>query len=385
MSTFGRIDVLVNAAGIARFAPFPEMSELLWDRVIDINVRGFFLCSRDVAREMVRAGRGGRIINVVSWGDLPQRPVEWRKGLTYATAQRAVFALTYAVAGELRPLGVQVHLVSSDGELGELSRALGEVTGKVALITGAGNNRAAREAARQLASAGARVLVAGGAADADMVTVPADLTTAAGVAALFERVGRVDILVNAAGWHSAASCLEVTDAGWDVSQDLAVKSYFLTCQFAARTRAQAAWPGAIVNLAWWGEPEGTGPTRDTGRRDLRARGSGGVAYGVSKHAGRTLTQVMALELARYGITVNGIGPGAVVTNVLKHLSPEEESRGRASPEQVPLGRQSIGADIAGTAVFLASDEAAFITGITINVDGGLSAAASDRALPGGIW
>ena len=98
-----------------------------------------------------------------------------------------------------------------------------------------------------------------------------------------------------------------------------------------------------------------------------------------------MTQVMALELARHQITVNGVGPGATVTNVLSHLPPERAALHRASPEEVPLGRQSTGEDIAGAVLFLASDAAAYITGVTINVDGGLSAAAIERGLSGGLW
>ena len=210
----------------------------------------------------------------------------------------------------------------------------------------------------------------------------ADLTVAEKVGQLFERVGRVDLLVNTAGYHSSAGCLEIGDDEWQASQATTVKSYFLTCQTAGRVWRHQGAAGTIVNVAWWDNPRGASLAPNAGRQ---VRGGGGAVYGVTKHAARTMTQVMALELARYQITVNGIGPGAVVTNVLKHLPPDEEAAHRASPDQVPLGRQSTAEDIAGTAVFLASDDAAFITGVTINVDGGLSAAAIDRPPPGGIW
>lgn len=394
LAAFGQIDVLVNVAGIARFEPFLELDEETWDRVVAINVRGFFLCSRDVARAMIAAGRGGRIINVNSWSDLPQRAIEWRKGLSYAVAQREVYQLTYYVAGWLGRLGARVQLLGAVQEIDSLGATLGAQAGRVALIT-VGRDDATRPAElrgmiAQVQATGAQVIIAGPEADARAVAEPAgvayaaaNLTSAAGVAALFAQVGDIAVLVNAAGSHASAATVELADDRWEQGQADAVKSYFLTCQALARRWEAAGPPGTIVNVAWWGDPDCPDQPSGTGR--VRKGGDGGPVYGVTKGAARTMTQVLALELARHHITVNGVGPGATVTNVLSHLPPERAALHRASPEEVPLGRQSTGEDIAGSVIFLASDEASYITGVTINVDGGLSAAAIDSGTQGGLW
>lgn len=394
LAAFGRIDVLVNVAGIARFEPFLELDEETWDRVVAINVRGFFLCSRDVARAMIAAGRGGRIVNVNSWSDLPQRAIEWRKGLSYAVAQREVYQFTYYVAGWLGRLGARVQLLGSAHEIDSLTSTLGEQPGRLALVTvgrdDAGRADVLRGLIARVQATGAQVTIAGPEADARAVAdsasvayVAANLTSAAGVAALFERVGDIAVLVNAAGSHAGAATVELADERWEQGQADSVKSYFLTCQALARRWEANGQPGTIVNVAWWGEPGCPDQGSGTGR--VRKGGDGGPVYGVTKGAARTMTQVLALELARHQITVNGVGPGATVTNVLSHLPPARAALHRASPEEVPLGRQSTGEDIAGAVVFLASDEASYITGVTLNVDGGLSAAAIDRGAQGGLW
>jgi len=394
VSAFGQIDVLVNVAGIARFEPFFEMGEETWDRVVAINVRGFFLCSRDVARAMIAAGRGGRIVNINSWSDLPQRAIEWRKGLSFSVAQREVYQLTYYVAGRLAQLGGRVHLIGAAHELAALGALVGDHTGRTALVTvGAGDAARAddlRDLLGRVQATGARVIVAGPETDARLIAegtgvahMAAELTTAAGVAALLAQIGLIDLLVNAAGSHTGGETVTLADEAWDRAQDYAVKTYFLTCQELGRRWQGGEKPGTIVNVAWWGDPGCDGQAASAGR--MRQGGDGGPVYSMTKGAARTLTQVLALELARHQITVNGVGPGATVTNVLSHLPPERAALHRASPDEVPLGRQSTGEDIAGTVLFLASDDAAYITGVTINVDGGLSAAAIDRGLSGGLW
>jgi NAD(P)-dependent dehydrogenase (short-subunit alcohol dehydrogenase family) len=108
MKVFGQIDILVNNAGIVTMAPILEMAEADWDRVIDTDLKGVFLCTQAVAREMVRAGRGGNIVNIssVHW----DRPQEGR--VHYAAAKAGIVNMTKVMACELAQYRINVNCIS---------------------------------------------------------------------------------------------------------------------------------------------------------------------------------------------------------------------------------------------------------------------------------
>ena len=105
---FGRLDVLVNNAGIGTGSPFLEMSADAWDRVIDVNLKGIFLCSQAASKEMIKTG-GGRIINITS---ISGQHV-WSGGVNYAASKAGANMLTKAMAVELAPYGILVNAVAA--------------------------------------------------------------------------------------------------------------------------------------------------------------------------------------------------------------------------------------------------------------------------------
>jgi NAD(P)-dependent dehydrogenase (short-subunit alcohol dehydrogenase family) len=202
---------------------------------------------------------------------------------------------------------------------------------------------------------------------AQLFYVQADVTDAGSVqqliAAAAGRFGPVDILFNNAAVFDMAPLLASSLAMYQRLFDVNVKGTFLVMQQVLQTMVDAGRLGAIINLA-----------SQAGRR-----GEALVAhYCASKAAVISYTQSAALAMAPHGIRVNAIAPGVVDTPMWHHvdslfaryegLQPGEKKR--AVGLAVPLGRMGTPADVAGCAVFLASDESAYITAQTINVDGG---------------
>jgi len=197
--------------------------------------------------------------------------------------------------------------------------------------------------------------------------VRADVTDPASVrqllAAAQRRFGPVDILFNNAAVFDMAPLLEASLAMYERIFDVNVKGMFLVMQQVLQGMVDAGRTGAIVNLA-----------SQAGRR-----GEALVShYCASKAAVISYTQSAALAMAPHGIRVNAIAPGVVDTPMWAHvdalfaryegLQPGEKKR--AVGLAVPLGRMGVPADVTGAAVFLASDEARYITAQTLNVDGG---------------
>lgn len=186
--------------------------------------------------------------------------------------------------------------------------------------------------------------------------VQGDVGTAAGCAAIvqgaLEALGRIDVLVNNAGIFPRAAFLDMTEAEWDRVLDVNLKGSAFCAQAAARAMVAAGRKGAIVNLA-----------------SSAVRGTPvGVHYSASKNGVIGITRSMALALAPYGIRVNAIAPGLTDTAQPRHGHTEEELQalGRA----LPLSRLGRPEDIAAMAVFLASEDAAWITGQVYHVNGG---------------
>jgi NAD(P)-dependent dehydrogenase (short-subunit alcohol dehydrogenase family) len=189
------------------------------------------------------------------------------------------------------------------------------------------------------------------------------------LAAVVERFGGVDVLVNNVGGTFHAAFTETTEKGWDALIRTNLKSVFHGTRSAATRMAAQGRGGSIVNVV---SIEG-----------VRAA-PGYAAYAACKAAVINFTQSMALELAPHQIRVNAIAPDICLTEGLRAMVGEAElARHR---HLVPLGRAGVPEDLAGAAVFLASDLAAYVTGITLHVDGGTHAAGGWYRDPsGGGW
>jgi len=241
------------------------------------------------------------------------------------------------------------------------------LTNKRAVVTGAGSGFGAG-IARAFAAEGARVVVADiDAAAAEAVATEiggiaqaTDVSKADQVAALAEAaqaaLGGVDILVNNAGiTHLPAPMEEIDEAEFDRVFAVNCKSVYLTAR-AFVPAMKAARAGAILNIA---STAGVSP-----RPRLNW-------YNASKGWMITATRAMAVELAPAGVRVNALNPVAGETPLLHSFMGEDTPEMRAKfLATIPLGRFSTPADIAAASVFLCSDEAAMITGVAMEVDGG---------------
>lgn len=254
------------------------------------------------------------------------------------------------------------------GKGNAMSDRTGPLSGRVAVVTGAARGIGEAIAAR-FAEDGAHVVVAdidaaGAAITAEKITsgggvavgVGANVGRAADVDRLFEAAvaafGPVDILINNAGdVTTQRHFLDSDEAWWDHFLDTNLKSQYLCCRRAAPMMASIG-RGCIINMS------SGGATRSH---------RGMVAYDASKGGVEAMTRSIALELAPYGIRVNALVPGLIATRP-SHREPEARA---LRDETVPLGRGGLPADLAGPAAFLASADAAYITGTTLVVDGGV--------------
>ena len=171
-----------------------------------------------------------------------------------------------------------------------------------------------------------------------------------------EKWGKLDILVNNAGIIDYAPFENITEEAWDRILGVNLKGQFLCAQEAIKLMKPQNW-GRIINIA--------------------SISSGGVGIGFKNIAHYTaskggvvaLTENMAIELARYGINVNAIAPGAIESDMSSAVRSDENLL-RETVKNIPKGRMGKPEDIGAAAVFLASNEADYITGITLYVDGG---------------
>lgn len=256
--------------------------------------------------------------------------------------------------------------------------------GMVALIAGAGsvgpgwgNGRAI---AVRFAQEGARVFAldrdlnrmfetvkliedAGG----EVVTAACDVTqlksVAAAVAGCMACYGRIDILVNNVGGSAAGGPVEMSEEVWDAQLDHNLKSVFLGCKQVLPIM-QAQGSGAIVNIS--------------SSSGIRYTGSAQVAYAASKAGVIQFSRVVALQYAKSGIRVNTVVPGQLYTPMVDVRLAGQRTGGDVAAllaqrqARIPLPFMGDGRDTANAALFLASDEARFITGTEIVVDGGMS-------------
>lgn len=243
----------------------------------------------------------------------------------------------------------------------------------VAFVTGASDGIGAA-IARTLAGSGfdvavselraadlARTIAVVEAAGARAVGVTLDLRAPASIeaafAAVLEAFGRVDVLVNNAGVTSRVSALDITPAEWDaVIQTNLTGTFFMTQQMG-RHLVAAKRPGSVITIA---SAHGVVGFRDRS------------AYGISKAALIQMTRTLAIEWADRGIRVNAIAPGTVETPSRARFLADPDAR-RAMLSRIPLGRFATVDEVAAAAAYLASPAAAYITGQTLLLDGGLTA------------
>jgi NAD(P)-dependent dehydrogenase (short-subunit alcohol dehydrogenase family) len=190
----------------------------------------------------------------------------------------------------------------------------------------------------------------------EALAIQADIRSSSQVKAMFERViaafGRLDLLVNNAGVQTWKPLLDVTEEEWDLVVDTNLKGCFLCTQHAARYMKDHGG-GAIVNLG-------------SGCNKLAFPSL--VAYTASKGGIEMFTKEAASELGRYSIRVNCIAPGSIESERTRKEDPDYAG---TWSKLTPLGRAGTAADIAPVVVFLASKDAAFISGQTIGIDGAL--------------
>ena len=241
--------------------------------------------------------------------------------------------------------------------------------GKTAIVTGAASGFGAG-IARKFIAEGARVIIAdinaeaaaAMAAELGSAAVPqaVDVSDAAAVQAMADAAlaafGQLDILVNNAGvTHMPAPLEEVSEADFDRVLNVNVKSVYLTAR-ALVPHMKARGSGAVLNVA---STAGVSP-----RPNLNW-------YNASKGWMITATKTMAVELAPHGVRVNAINPVAGETPLLKSFMGEDTPEMRAKfLSTIPLGRFSTPEDMGNAACFLCSDEAAMVTGVAMEVDGG---------------
>jgi glucose 1-dehydrogenase len=243
---------------------------------------------------------------------------------------------------------------------------------KVAIVTGSGSG-IGQSIAIRLASEGATVVVdyrnhidqaqetkaKAEAAGGKAILVQADVSILADTQNLvdqaYKQLGRCDILVNNAGIEIEAPFWEVTEKDYDAVLNVNLKgAFFLTQAFVRRLR-DAKLPGRVINISSVHE-DMVFPHFST--------------YCVSKGGMRMLMRDLAVELGPYGITVNNIAPGAIATPINTKLMANKPELD-ALLANIPLGRMGTPEEVAGLALFLASDDGAYCTGSTYILDGGL--------------
>jgi len=232
--------------------------------------------------------------------------------------------------------------------------------GKLALVTG-GSRGIGRAIALELGRAGAEVVVGYRTGRDEAVAVAeeiggraveADVSDAESAAALVEAAGDVDVLVNNAGLTRDGLLVRMSDEDWRTVIDTNLSSVFYTCRAAARPMMRKR-SGSIVNIS-----SIVGVHGNWGQTNYAASKAGIIGF----------TKSLARELGSRNVRANVVAPGYVTTQ-LTDVLPEEATQ--AMLQQTPLGRLGDAADVAGAVRFLCSDEASFITGEVLLVDGGL--------------
>jgi len=247
-----------------------------------------------------------------------------------------------------------------------------DLTGKVALVTGAMRGMGKADAVT-LAKQGAKVVVtdidleqcesvveeiaaAGGEATAYKMDVADNDEVNEVFDAVIDNYGQIDILVNNAGIFRPKPALEIIKEEWEEMFHINLRGQFTCAQRAAKEMSKTGG-GRIINIA----------SIASGQTGVGV--AGGTHYTATKGGVLGMTEALAVELAEHNITVNAVAPGAIDTPMLDEAGFNDESM-KGLLAGVPLGRMGTPDEIAAAVVFLASDEASYVTGAVLTVDGG---------------
>jgi len=245
----------------------------------------------------------------------------------------------------------------------------GDFMSKVVIITGAARG-IGRGIARGFAAAGATVALSGRTAESlarvvdeihaaggDAFAVCGDVSSASDVETLMrsvvERCGRIDVLVNNAGVFLTSPVVSMSEQDWDVTIGIDLKGVFLCCRAAAQQMIKQR-SGAIVNV--------------TSIAQVRGGTPGHAHYGAAKAGVGAFSKTLAKEVGSCGITVNCVAPGLIEDTDMGQTS--KELMGASYLATIPLGRLGKVDDVVSGVLFLASDAASYITGETLNINGG---------------
>jgi 3-oxoacyl-[acyl-carrier protein] reductase len=231
------------------------------------------------------------------------------------------------------------------------------LTGRVAIVTGA-SGALGSAAARQLGELGARVVWNYHSARPDGEHVfQADVSTAHGAQALVDyavkKLGRLDILVNNAGITRDGLAMRMSEDDWDVVLDTNLKGAFLCSKAALRPMMKQRW-GRIVNVT-----SVAGIVGNPGQANYSSAKAGLIG----------LTKSLAREVASRNVTVNAVAPGYIPSPIWEGVSDDAKN---AVLQHIPMGRTGTPQEVAGAIAFLASEEAGYITGQVLAIDGGLT-------------
>jgi 3-oxoacyl-[acyl-carrier protein] reductase len=243
------------------------------------------------------------------------------------------------------------------------------LSNRVAIVTGSGQG-IGREIALRLADQGASIVISDvnaatakevaaeiEAKNGKSIAIPVNVTVAAEVNKLVEQTlssfGHIDILVNNAGITRDGLLLRMSEADWDLVLNINLKGAFICTQAVLRHMIRQRW-GRIVNIA-----SVVGLTGNAGQANYAASKAGLIG----------LAKTTAREVASRGITVNAVAPGFIDTGMTQKLS---ENVKQEFLKQIPLGYFGLPKDVAYAVAFLVSEEAHYITGQVINVNGGLA-------------
>ena len=249
-----------------------------------------------------------------------------------------------------------------------------DLTRKVAIVTGSGRG-IGHAIALGLAEEGADVVIADINAESaentakeikslghKALAIKTDVTSLDEIRQLVKKTldnfKKVDILVNCAGIALVTPAVDVDEKKWDTVMDINVKGAFFLCQEVGKVMIKQGKGGSIINIT----------SEVVKKAELVPLG----AYGPSKAALHSVTQLLATEWGKYKIRVNSLAPCFVMTEINKPLL-ESGDFYQIKLKRVPLGRPAQPEDLVGAAIFLASDASSYVSGITILVDGGFTA------------